>query len=309
MAASVSLDQFGLRNIISKNFHEGLSSELERLFVSIPASEPGRHRLGSDGSSASSPGSWDWDDFRSNGKDQDLDDLDKLLRGLELQESSAAGSPYGSPPPTPGLPGLSPEGSPTAALAVSTLTGGCHHSRLLTATTAAAAATTNNTTATTNMIPGAGGGPVAALAHSLAGGGLTAAPGTSSLTSAAVSGCHQTGFSLAGDSAGVLTKAHLLEILRERERERLARRRQRIKGDKICVFCRNNGESEAVYTTHQLKDAQGRITCPVLYIYTCPICGASGEAAHTIKYCPLNPTDQKKKNPCKTPRNSAGRRR
>ena len=89
----------------------------------------------------------------------------------------------------------------------------------------------------------------------------------------------------------------------------MSRRRLKVKGDKICVFCRNNGENEAVYSTHQLKDAQGRVTCPVLYIYTCPICGATGEHAHTIKYCPMNAQDRKstkqsRNNPATKPSNS-----
>ncbi len=56
----------------------------------------------------------------------------------------------------------------------------------------------------------------------------------------------------------------------------------------VCVFCRNNGESESVYATHSIKASDGRITCPVLRAYTCPICGAHGDEAHTIKYCPRN---------------------
>ena len=56
----------------------------------------------------------------------------------------------------------------------------------------------------------------------------------------------------------------------------------------VCVFCRNNGESESFYTSHYLKDADGKVTCPVLRAYTCPLCGANGDGAHTIKYCPEN---------------------
>eukprot|EP00800_Vazella_pourtalesii_P003865 TRINITY_DN1406_c0_g4_i1.p1 TRINITY_DN1406_c0_g4~~TRINITY_DN1406_c0_g4_i1.p1 ORF type:complete len:116 (-),score=15.00 TRINITY_DN1406_c0_g4_i1:225-539(-) len=61
---------------------------------------------------------------------------------------------------------------------------------------------------------------------------------------------------------------------------------QRHRRVKLCVFCRNNGEPESVYKTHILKDAQGKVSCPVLRAYTCPTCGASGDIAHTLKYCP-----------------------
>nr|AHI50302.1 nanos-2 [Nanomia bijuga] len=56
----------------------------------------------------------------------------------------------------------------------------------------------------------------------------------------------------------------------------------------VCVFCRNNGESESVYTSHVLKDSDGRTSCPILRAYTCPICKANGDTSHTIKYCPMN---------------------
>ena len=54
----------------------------------------------------------------------------------------------------------------------------------------------------------------------------------------------------------------------------------------ICKFCLNNGEDDTKFLSHRLKDDRGRITCPVLYNYVCPICGATGPWAHTIRYCP-----------------------
>ena len=56
----------------------------------------------------------------------------------------------------------------------------------------------------------------------------------------------------------------------------------------FCVFCKNNGEDESYYLSHTLKDDHGRVVCPILSAYICPICGASGPIAHTIKYCPEN---------------------
>jgi len=54
---------------------------------------------------------------------------------------------------------------------------------------------------------------------------------------------------------------------------------------KMCSFCKSNGESASVYTSHQLRDEQNDIECPVLMAYVCPKCGATGKFAHTIKYC------------------------
>jgi hypothetical protein len=52
-----------------------------------------------------------------------------------------------------------------------------------------------------------------------------------------------------------------------------------------CSFCKNNNESEEIYKSHLLKNASGKITCPILKLHECPICHASGEQAHTITYC------------------------
>ncbi|KAM8833351.1 nanos homolog 1-like [Synchiropus picturatus] len=71
--------------------------------------------------------------------------------------------------------------------------------------------------------------------------------------------------------------------------ERRRKQPQRSKPEpKVCVFCRNNGAPEEVYGTHILKTADGRVLCPILRAYTCPLCSASGDNAHTIKYCPLS---------------------
>lgn len=53
-----------------------------------------------------------------------------------------------------------------------------------------------------------------------------------------------------------------------------------------CRFCKQNGESARVYRSHKLKSDDGKVICPVLWNYTCPICRATGDQAHTRRYCP-----------------------
>ncbi|RWS26221.1 Nanos like protein 1-like protein [Leptotrombidium deliense] len=67
------------------------------------------------------------------------------------------------------------------------------------------------------------------------------------------------------------------------------RMRRRVPSCVECVFCKNNGATEAEYRGHILKDPEGNIQCPVLRAYNCPVCNNGGGAkAHTIRYCPLN---------------------
>ena len=58
----------------------------------------------------------------------------------------------------------------------------------------------------------------------------------------------------------------------------------------VCSFCRKNGETRQLYSSHVLKDAAGIVVCPVLRKYKCPICDqVGGDFAHTKRFCPLNP--------------------
>jgi len=56
----------------------------------------------------------------------------------------------------------------------------------------------------------------------------------------------------------------------------------------VCKFCYSNGESESQYRSHQLKNSSGLVTCPVLRSFVCTICKATGDFAHTQRYCPHN---------------------
>ncbi|CAG7727085.1 unnamed protein product [Allacma fusca] len=55
----------------------------------------------------------------------------------------------------------------------------------------------------------------------------------------------------------------------------------------LCVFCKGNNEPEAIYKSHPLR-LNNIVICPSLRNYTCCICKATGDNAHTIKYCPFN---------------------
>jgi len=55
-----------------------------------------------------------------------------------------------------------------------------------------------------------------------------------------------------------------------------------------CVFCRNNGQPRSVWSTHHIRDTEGKVSCPILRRYNCPLCkNGGGDYAHTKTHCPL----------------------
>lgn len=63
--------------------------------------------------------------------------------------------------------------------------------------------------------------------------------------------------------------------------------RQRVVIWNYCQFCQNNKEPEEFYRSHTLRDTSGRVLCPVLRAYNCPLCNnGGGDRAHTKSYCP-----------------------
>ncbi|CAD5231907.1 unnamed protein product [Bursaphelenchus xylophilus] len=61
----------------------------------------------------------------------------------------------------------------------------------------------------------------------------------------------------------------------------------------FCGFCYNNARVNGCDVTgpgrwleHNLRDQNGRVTCPCLRMFQCPICGGSGDDAHTQRHCP-----------------------
>lgn len=102
----------------------------------------------------------------------------------------------------------------------------------------------------------------------------------------------------------------LMEYLSLQEKRRSMRAAKAVNNrNKVCVFCKNNGETLSVYSSHVLKDINGKVICPILRKYACPFCGTSGDNAHTIKYCPMNEGDINSVALLRTSRLSTGKKR
>lgn len=57
--------------------------------------------------------------------------------------------------------------------------------------------------------------------------------------------------------------------------------------DRGCVLCKKNCKPKSFYSTHVLKANNGVVICPILREFTCPRCGATGDRAHTLRFCPV----------------------
>lgn len=61
----------------------------------------------------------------------------------------------------------------------------------------------------------------------------------------------------------------------------------------FCKVCQDAGKPETVYSTHWVKDTNGKVICPTLLATECRYCFAIG---HTTKFCPVLEKIKKDKN-------------
>ena len=56
-----------------------------------------------------------------------------------------------------------------------------------------------------------------------------------------------------------------------------------MKNKMFCKICFDSNQSELIYTSHNIKDKKGTVTCPTLKRHICCYCKTMG---HYKKYCP-----------------------
>ena len=79
-----------------------------------------------------------------------------------------------------------------------------------------------------------------------------------------------------------------------------------------CKVCKDAGKPESEYTSHWVKDKEGKVICPYIKGLNCNYCmnygNASQAAGHTPKYCKFlkknTENNEKKKEPLPTPKSS-----
>ena len=49
-----------------------------------------------------------------------------------------------------------------------------------------------------------------------------------------------------------------------------------------CKVCKDSGKGESVWSSHRVRDKNGRVICPTLLSQNCRKCGILG---HTVKFC------------------------